>query len=111
MLRHLGEHLEANGMAVKVNTAEPSALQRLKAEAGIPQKLASCHTAKVDCYVIEGHVPATDIKRLVAEKPEALGLAVPGPAGSPGMEQGGTFAPYNVLIIKKDGSTNVFESR
>jgi hypothetical protein len=61
--------------------------------------------------VIEGHVPATDIKRLVAEEPEAVGLSVPGmPVGSPGMEQGGEFEPYDVLLIKKGGATEVFAS-
>jgi hypothetical protein len=82
------KHLEANGFTVKVNAAEPSALASLKRQAGIGDKLASCHTALIDGYVIEGHVPGTDIKRLVAERPQAIGLAVPGmPVGSPGMEQ------------------------
>jgi hypothetical protein len=82
------KHLEANGFTVKVNAATPSMLDRLKKEAGIGDKLASSHTAKIDGYVIEGHVPASDIKRLVAEKPDAVGLTVPGMvAGSPGMEQ------------------------
>ena len=83
------KHLEANGFTVKVNATEPTALQRLKAQAGIGKKLAACHTAKIEGYVIEGHVPASDIQRLIAERPEALGLVVPGmPVGSPGMEQG-----------------------
>lgn len=103
------KHLEANGFAVKVNATEPAALARLKREAGIGDKLASCHTAKIDGYVIEGHVPGTDIKRLVADHPDATGLAVPGmPIGSPGMEQGTETEPYDVLLIKKDGSTEVF---
>jgi hypothetical protein len=103
------KHLEANGFTVKVNAAEPSALASLKRQAGIGDKLASCHTAKIDGYVIEGHVPATDIERLVAEHPAAVGLAVPGmPVGSPGMEQGAEFEPYDVLLIKKDGSTETF---
>jgi hypothetical protein len=105
------KHLEANGFTVKVNAASPSMLDQLKKEAGISDKLASCHTAKIDGYVIEGHVPAPDIKRLVAEKPEAIGLTVPGmPTGSPGMEQGGKFEPYEVLLVKKDGTTEVFAS-
>ncbi|HSA67610.1 MAG TPA: DUF411 domain-containing protein [Methyloceanibacter sp.] len=105
------KHLEANGFTVKVNAAEPSALASLKRQAGIGDKLASCHTAKIDGYVIEGHVPGTDIKRLVAEHPDAVGLTVPGmPAGSPGMEQGMDFEPYDVLLIKKDGSTETFAS-
>jgi len=94
---------------VKVNAADAGALAELKREAGIGDKLASCHTAKFDGYVIEGHVPGTDIKRLIAERPEAVGLTVPGmPAGSPGMVQGADFEPYDVLLIKKDGTTEVF---
>lgn len=105
------KHLEANGFTVKVNAAEPGALASLKRQAGIGDKLASCHTAMIDGYVIEGHVPGTDIKRLVAERPDAIGLAVPGmPVGSPGMEQGAEFEPYDVLLIKKDGSTETFAS-
>ena len=105
------KHLEANGFTVKVNAAEPGALASLKRQAGIGDKLASCHTAMIDGYVIEGHVPATDIKRLIAERPQAIGLAVPGmPVGSPGMEQGAEFEPYDVLLIKKDGSTETFAS-
>jgi hypothetical protein len=105
------KHLEANGFAVKVNATEPGALAQLKREAGIGDKLASCHTAKIDGYVIEGHVPATDIKRLVADHPDATGLAVPGmPIGSPGMEQGAEFDSYDVLLVRKDGTTEVFAS-
>ena len=105
------KHLEANGFTVKVNAAEPSALASLKRQAGIGDKLASCHTAMIDGYVIEGHVPGTDIKRLIAERPEAIGLTVPGmPVGSPGMEQGAEFEPYDVLLIKKDGTTETFAS-
>ena len=96
---------------MKVNAAEPSTLASVKRQAGIGDKLASCHTAMIDGYVIEGHVPGTDIKRLVAERPEAIGLAVPGmPVGSPGMEQGTEFEPYDVLLMKKDGATETFAS-
>jgi hypothetical protein len=103
------KHLEANGFAVTINSATPSTLAALKRQAGIPDKLASCHTAKVDGYVIEGHVPAPDIQRLVAEHPNAVGLTVPGmPVGSPGMEQGAEFEPYDVLLLKADGNTEVF---
>jgi len=78
-------------------------------ETGVGDKLASCHTAKIDGYVVEGHVPSSDIKRLIAERPDAIGLTVPGmPVGSPGMEQGAEFEPYDVLLIKKDGATEVF---
>src|SRR6476620_3579486 len=103
------KHLEANGFAAKVNAADSGALTELKREAGIGDKLASCHTAKIDGYVIEGHGPGTDIKRLITERPEAVDLTVPGmPVGSPGMEQGADFEPYDVLLIKKDGTTEVF---
>ncbi|MGB6910881.1 MAG: DUF411 domain-containing protein [Methyloceanibacter sp.] len=103
------KHLEANGFEVKVNGANSGTLAALKRQAGIPDNLASCHTAKIDGYVIEGHVPGSDIKRLVAERPEAVGLAVPGmPIGSPGMEQGAVTEPYDVLLVKKDGTTEVF---
>ena len=103
------KHLEANGFTVKVNATDSGALERLKAQAGIGSKLAACHTAKIGGYFIEGHVPATDIKRLVVESPEAIGLAVPGmPVGSPGMEQGVEYEPYDVLLLNKDGTTKVF---
>ena len=83
------KHLEANGFDAKVNAADPSLLDRVRKDAGISDKLAACHTAKIDGYFIEGHVPGTDIKRLMDEKPAAIGLTVPGMAmGSPGMEQG-----------------------
>ena len=105
------KHLEANGFAVTVNTADPSMLDRIKRQSGIGENIAACHTAKIGPYVVEGHVPATDIKRLMAEQPDALGLAVPGmPVGSPGMEQGSETEPYDVLLIKKDGTTEVFAS-
>jgi hypothetical protein len=103
------KHLEANGFAVNVNAADPSMLDRIKRQSGIGEELASCHTAKIGGYVIEGHVPAPDIKQLVAERPDALGLTVPGmPVGSPGMEQGAETEPYDVLLIKKDGTTEIF---
>ena len=105
------KHLEANGFAVTVNAADPSMLDRIKRQSGIGEKIAACHTAKIGPYVVEGHVPAPDIKRLVAEQPDALGLTVPGmPVGSPGMEQGAETEPYDVLLIKKDGTTEVYAS-
>jgi hypothetical protein len=103
------KHLEANGLLPTVHPAEPGTLAEIKRQAGISSKLASCHTAKIDGYVIEGHVPAPDIKRLVSEHPDAVGLTVPGmPVGAPGMEQGAESEPYDVLLIKKDGTTEVF---
>ena len=89
-----------------VNVGNPEAY---RARYGIPRALGACHTAVVEGYAIEGHVPARDIKRLLAERPKARGLAVPGmPAGSPGMEGGGRV-PYDVLLVKPDGTTAVFQ--
>jgi hypothetical protein len=81
-----------------------------RARLGIPHSLGSCHTAVVEGYAIEGHVPAREIKRLLAERPKARGLAVPGmPAGSPGME-GGRSVPYDVLLLGSDGKTSIYQS-
>ena len=77
---------------------------------GMPDRLGSCHTAKVGGYVVEGHVPAADIHRLLKEKPHALGLAVPAmPPGSPGMESSRPIA-YDTLLVGRDGTTRVFAS-
>ncbi len=104
------DHLEANGFSVTAKNTSHAMLDRIKRQAGIGQKLASCHTGLIGGYTIEGHVPAADIKRLLDERPEAIGLSVPNmPLGSPGMEQpDGTTEPYDVLLVKKDGSTEVF---
>jgi hypothetical protein len=104
-------HLEKSGFEVRVfdtgNTEK-------RAQLGIPQKLGSCHTALVAGYAIEGHVPAKDIQRLLREKPNALGLTVPGmPVGSPGMdgaEYQGRKDPYSVLLMAKNGSATVYQS-
>ena len=78
-------------------------------EAGIGDDLASCHTAKVGGYVVEGHVPAADIQRMLKERPQITGIAAPGmPIGSPGMEQGGRTDPYNVIAFTKGGRRSVF---
>lgn len=91
------DHLTANGFAVTVNDA-PS-MNAVKARLGVPPELASCHTGEIGGYVIEGHVPAVAIKRLLAEKPAGRGLAVPGmPIGSPGME-GGEPETYEVTLF------------
>lgn len=101
-------HLRENGF--EVETTDLSDLRMVKSMAGIAPDLASCHTGRVDGYVIEGHVPAQDIRRLLAERPDALGLTVPGmPHGSPGMESPHP-EPYQVLLIGEDGSTSVFET-
>lgn len=94
-----GKHLEANGFRLEMT--ERRDLAAYKAQLGVPEDLASCHTGIIDGYVIEGHVPADAIKRLLAAKPKAIGLAVPGmPSGSPGME-GGTPEVYEVVLFGK----------
>ena len=88
-----------------------SKLVGVKTNLKVPEKLRSCHTAVIDGYVIEGHVPADLIDKLIQEKPAVLGLAVPGmPVGSPGME-GGTPERYNVYTFDKDGNTTVYAKR
>lgn len=78
-------------------------------EASHPLEMTSCHTSKIAGYTIEGHVPVEDIERLIADAPDAIGLAVPGmPMGSPGMEYGDSRNAYDVFLIKKDGATSVF---
>jgi len=104
------EHLQAQGFKVQVrDVGNTAARKRL----GMPEKLGSCHTATVGGYVIEGHVPAADIRRLLKERPVALGLSVPGmPIGSPGMdgpEYQGRKDAYDVLLVQKDGSTRSFQ--
>jgi len=100
------EHLEANGFSVKARNVQH--LDQIKKESGVSRKLSACHTARIGDYVIEGHVPAQDIKRLLAENLDVVGLAVPGmPAGSPGME-GPRKESYAVYTFSKDGATEVF---
>ncbi|MDH5178134.1 MAG: DUF411 domain-containing protein [Gammaproteobacteria bacterium] len=101
-------HLENNGFKVKAQDMQNVTPKKI--EFGITPQTASCHTAVVDGYVIEGHVPAEDIKRLLKDKPkDVTGLTVPGmPVGSPGMEMGDRKDPYNVLAIGKDGRTSVY---
>ena len=99
-------HLEANGF--KVDAHDVADLTQVKLEHGIRRELTSCHTALVDGYVVEGHVPAEDIQRLLQKRPDVVGLAVPGmPMGSPGME-GPTSEPYNVLTFDRNSNTTVF---
>lgn len=100
-------HMQSAGFPVEVRDMQD--IGPIKTEAGVPADLGSCHTARIGDYFVEGHVPADDVKRLLAEQPDARGLAVPGmPQGSPGMEQGGIREPYDVLLVAKDGSTSVF---
>ena len=103
------QHLQAQGFQVEANNVNDAQVQAIAMQAGMTEALSSCHTAKVGGYVIVGHVPAEDIKRLLKEKPAIAGIAVPGmPMGSPGMEQGGRKEPYNVIAFTKDGKTSVF---
>ena len=97
------DHLRQAGFAVDV--VETSQLNRIKARLGVPQELASCHTAEVAGYVVEGHVPAPAIKRLIRDKPQATGLAVPGmPVGSPGMDvEGANPDTYDVVLFGPSG--------
>lgn len=105
------EVLQAEGFTAKVELMEFDALQAHKAASGIPAAMVSCHTAHVEGYALEGHVPAADIRRLLAERPQAVGLAVPGmPFGSPGMGPESEREAYEVHLIRKDGTTEVFSS-
>ncbi|WP_296901326.1 DUF411 domain-containing protein [Polaromonas sp.] len=104
-------HLEASGFQVSLHDSGNSAA---RTRLGVPEKLGSCHTAQISGYALEGHVPAREIRRLLKERPQAIGLAVPGmPVGAPGMD-GAVYAgrkdPYDVLLIQRDGSTRVYQS-
>jgi hypothetical protein len=109
-------HMQANGFAVTVHDTGNNAV---RSRLGLPQRLGSCHTALVAGYLLEGHVPAADVRKLLAQRPKALGLAVPGmPVGSPGMdgpEYGGRKDPFDVLLVTRnlmnsDVSTRIFTS-
>lgn len=105
------EHLEENGFAPTGEDTFAGLLVRFKLDNGVPQRMVSCHTGLIEGYVIEGHVPADDIRRLLSERPDAVGLAVPGmPLGSPGMDQSRLREAYDVFLINNDGSTEVFSS-
>lgn len=102
------EHMRTAGFPVEVRDVDN--LEPVKSRVGIPFGKGSCHTAEVGGYFVEGHVPAADVKRLLAEKPEAKGLVLPGmPLGSPGMETpDGRVQPYTVELVRNDGSTEPF---
>ncbi len=104
-------HLQANGFRTRVHEQGNTNARR---QAGLPDALGSCHTAVVGGYVVEGHVPARDIQRLLRDRPRALGLAVPGmPVGSPGMdgpEYGGRKDRYDVLLVAANGTTSIYQS-
>jgi len=100
-------HLEQNGFIVTSHDVE--SIVPVKQKHGVLPQLGSCHTGLIDGYVIEGHVPADDIKRLLKEKPAVAGLAVPGmPVGTPGMEQGNRKDSYQVLSFDRSGNIQVF---
>lgn len=100
------EHLQRAGFEVRTHEVGDVAAARTKL--GMPERYASCHTAKVGGYAIEGHVPAEDVKRLLAERPKAIGIAVPGmPQGSPGMESPRPVS-YETLLVQRDGSSRVY---
>jgi len=105
------KHLNANGFATRVHDDGNDAA---RARLGVPAKLGSCHTGMVGGYALEGHVPAREVRRLLQEKPKAIGLAVPGmPVGSPGMDgaaYGSRRDPYDVLLVLADGGTRVYQS-
>ena len=102
-------HLKKNGFDVVTNDIKDTAPIRQKL--GLPAKFGSCHTAQLGAYVFEGHGPAQEIRRLMREKPKAVGLAVPGmPVGSPGMEVDNIKDAYDVLLVLADGSSRVYQS-
>ena len=104
------EYMQTKGFELAVKESTPDELDSVKEQNGVTRKLAGCHSAKIAGYMIEGHVPAQDVERLLAEKPDAIGLSVPGmPPGSPGMKTGdGTVEAFDVLLMKKDGGSEVF---
>jgi hypothetical protein len=101
------KHVQNHGFTVKV--VEIDDISAVKKRLGVRDRLASCHTTQAGGYFIEGHVPAGDIKRLLAQKPNAAGIAVPGmPMGSPGMDMGGQRQPYATILVQRDGKTKIF---
>ena len=100
------EHMRKNGFTVEIH--EVNDVPASRKSLGMPDKLGSCHTSKIGNYVVEGHVPAADIQRLLKEKPKALGLAIPSmPPGVPGMDVPNA-PPYETLLVKTDGTTRVY---
>ena len=103
------DHMKKNGFDVQAMDVSSGDVRAVSKAAGLKDEDTSCHTAKIGSYTVEGHVPADDIKRMLKEKPAIAGLAAPGmPMGSPGMEQGNTKEPYDVMAFKKDGTSTVF---
>ena len=107
------EHVRAGGFVVKVTELDDAALGALKDKHGVPRTAQSCHTGLVDGYVVEGHVPVTEVHRLLNERPQVAGIAVGGmPIGSPGMEVPGQRPQtYNVVTFDKQGTVKVFSTQ
>jgi hypothetical protein len=105
------EHMSGAGFDAVARDVDQETLWSMKARAGVTPDLSSCHTAFIEGYFVEGHVPAGDVQRLLAERPDALGLTVPGmPIGSPGMEMGDQRDAYDTLLVLQGGSVEVFNS-
>jgi len=106
------EYMKHNAFVVDAHDVGEDMLEQVKATAGVPSTLRSCHVALAGGYAFEGHVPADLVTKVLTEKPKAAGLAVPGmPAGSPGMEMGGRHDPYDVMAFDKKGKVWVFAKR
>lgn len=107
-------HLQAKGFEVQAHDVSDARKREVRQRLGLADRFGSCHTARVQGYVLEGHVPAREIERLLNTRPRALGLAVPGmPVGAPGMdgpEYGGRLDPYDVLLVQSGGNATVFQS-
>ena len=104
-------HMQQAGFKSEIENISEPRMFNLKKSVGITFKLSSCHTAFVHNYVVEGHVPSGDVLLLLSQKPDALGLTVPGmPAGSPGMEMGDHRDPFNTLLMLRDGNSEVFKN-
>ena len=98
------------GVRAEVQFVNDEVLKSIKLQLDIPTELSSCHTATISQYFVEGHVPVNDIHRLLIERPQALGLTVPGmPIGSPGMEMGNSKEPFDTLLVFENGRTEVFK--
>jgi len=105
------EHIKQNGFQVTDIVKPESEIQAIRQKYNLPLDLTSCHTSEIAGYLVEGHIPVVDVKRLIAQKPDIAGISVPGmPIGTPGMEIGDRKQSFNVLAFEKDGQTEVFNA-
>src|SRR5688572_13354399 len=105
------EHMRQNGFQPEVHDVSAAQVRAVSKAAGLSEEGTSCHTAKIGSYIVEGHVPASDVHRMLKEKPAIAGIAAPGmPVGSPGMEMGGRTERYDVVAFTKDGKTKVYST-